>query len=610
MLIFGHREYSHLVSSVLSEFDGRANFQIIDSIFGQLTSLEEQIAEYRPDVIVSAGSNAAYLKSVLSLPVVSLEITESDIVAAVSKAAKLCDKIVMISFDPPPKILDHLQDMLNVKIVHKGYTTIDEAREQLYLSMSEKFEVVVSASFICGIAEQNGIRSILFYSKESCRKMLETALLAGRDYRGRVIDRSLNQLIFGDYQSPVILADNEGKVLRINAVAREEFQLDNNTDLSAEPVFSSLDVLQKKQGQCTIGGHPWHYVHSELEIGDDVPGHLFHFHRGDGAVTDDKFRSPKIPVPKMVHNSSIMAGVEKQIDLYARTGSCVLITGETGVGKELVARELGRRSPYAGGAFIAVNCGSIPDELFEGEMFGYVEGAFTNSRRGGRKGLIEAAAHGVLFLDEVSELKLSQQAKMLRFLQERTIRPLGSNREISIDTKVIASTNKSLDECERRGEFRSDLLYRLKIFTVFVTPLRLRKEDIIPIAGHYMRINAERYGIAVPFEELQESLAGRLMDYAWPGNVRELENVIERIVVNWTQYDEVGHFATELPAIVPEFFEEPKTESGAMGLSIRERELEMIRQAMSQFNNDKSKVAEYLGVSQTTLWRRLKQISK
>jgi propionate catabolism operon transcriptional regulator len=233
VLIFGHREFSHLVGSVLSEFDGRAHFQIIDSIFGQLTSLEEQIAEYRPDVIVSAGSNAAYLKSVLSLPVVSLEITESDIVAAISKAAKLCDKLVMISFDPPPKILTHLQDMLDVKVVHKRYTTIDEAREQLYLSMSEQFEVVVSASFICGIAEQNGIRSILFYSKESCRKMLETALLAGRNYRSRVLDRSLNNLIFGEYQSPVILADNEGKVLRINRVARQEFQLDSNTDRSS-----------------------------------------------------------------------------------------------------------------------------------------------------------------------------------------------------------------------------------------------------------------------------------------------------------------------------------------------------------------------------------------
>ena len=294
---------------------------------------------------------------------------------------------------------------------------------------------------------------------------------------------------------------------------------------------------------------------------------------------------------------------------YARGPGAVLIQGESGTGKEHITKEIHRRSDYSDGPLVAVNCGSIPNELFESELFGYVEGAFTSSRRGGRVGLIEPANGGVLYLDEVGEMPSSQQVKLLRVLQEKRIRPVGSNQEIPLDFKVIAATNRDLRDAVVGGRFRDDLYYRLNVFSLKLPPLRERPEDIAAIARYYLSQYGKQYGAQFDPAAAYASVEDAFHHYSWPGNVRELQNFVERLVVNCAARPGAALEQREIERILPELYL-PQPRGDFTGGSLREQEAEAIRLAMYQFNGDKSRVAESLGISTTTLWRRLRAMEQ
>jgi two-component system response regulator PilR (NtrC family) len=211
----------------------------------------------------------------------------------------------------------------------------------------------------------------------------------------------------------------------------------------------------------------------------------------------------------------------------ASTQSTVLIYGESGTGKELVARALHVCSPRAAEPFVSINCGAFPETLLESELFGYVKGAFTGANQN-KRGLFEVADQGTIFLDEISEMSLTMQVKLLRVLQERTVRPVGGTNEIPIDVRVIAATNRDLDKQVAENTFREDLYYRLSVIPVSVPPLRQRREDIALLVNHFLKKYAPGAGKSIQRVSSQslEGLAG----YEWPGNVRQLENTIERAV--------------------------------------------------------------------------------
>ncbi|MFM7272941.1 MAG: sigma-54-dependent transcriptional regulator, partial [Gammaproteobacteria bacterium] len=309
----------------------------------------------------------------------------------------------------------------------------------------------------------------------------------------------------------------------------------------------------------------------------------------------------------LIGQSEAMKAVFRVIERAAEHRSTVLIQGESGTGKELVARRLHEAGPWASGEFVAVNCGAIPEELFESELFGYAEGAFTSSRRGGRRGLLELAHRGTIFLDEIGEMPASQQAKLLRVIEERRVRALGSNREIALDIKVVAATNADLLSRVRDGHFREDLYYRLNVFRLHLQPLRERPEDVAPITRQLVSDYLQRYELTLDPGRIAEALAVPLAGYPFPGNVRELENFVERTVVSAARVGDGPALALALPQILPELFAREAIPVDAGG-SIRRNEEQLIREALRRFDNDKSRVAEYLGISQTTLWRRLKRM--
>jgi DNA-binding NtrC family response regulator len=239
----------------------------------------------------------------------------------------------------------------------------------------------------------------------------------------------------------------------------------------------------------------------------------------------------------LIGNSDSMQKVRAMIDKVAETDATVLVRGESGTGKELVARELHERNSVRRNAsFVAVNCAALPSELIESELFGHEKGAFTGAAAR-REGKFEQAHSGTLFLDEIGDMSSNVQAKLLRALEERRIERLGANESIPVDVRIVSATHRPLEQEITNGNFRADLFYRLRVFTVDIPPLRERREDIPLLAETFLRLAAERYEL--PQRVLSQGALKRLIEYNWPGNVRELKNAIDRAVI-MAENDEVA----------------------------------------------------------------------
>ncbi len=286
----------------------------------------------------------------------------------------------------------------------------------------------------------------------------------------------------------------------------------------------------------------------------------------------------------------------------------MLIEGETGTGKELAAQAIHReyfarhdaRQGKKSHPFVAVNCGAIAESLLEAELFGYEEGAFTGSRRGGRAGLFEIAHGGTLFLDEIGEMPLPLQTRLLRVLEEKEVTRVGGHQPVPVDVRVISATHCNLEEDMRQGEFRRDLFYRLSILRLQLPPLRERVTDILPLAESFLKVSLA--ALSAPFSAaLRQGLQASeivLVHYDWPGNIRELRNMMERLALFLS--------VEPTPDLTPQFLQLLLPELARESTKTPAPRLLTPQQALEKFNGDKTAAANYLGISRTTFWRRLK----
>jgi DNA-binding NtrC family response regulator len=312
---------------------------------------------------------------------------------------------------------------------------------------------------------------------------------------------------------------------------------------------------------------------------------------------------------EIVGSSPPMRDLYDLIERAAGSNASILIAGESGTGKELVARELHRRSRRSGGPFVAVNCAAIPDSLIESELFGHVKGAFTDARSA-RTGLFQQANGGTLFLDEIADLPLALQPKLLRALQERMIRPVGSDTETACDVRVVAATNRDLDALVRSGKFREDLFFRLAVVHVPVPPLRARGTDVLALAQRFVAQAAGETGSEVA--EIAPAAAERLLAYEWPGNVRELRNAMERAVaLARTNVIAVGDLPNRVAAGAPVATGTSTAESGATTFAplddVERRHILLVLDAM---HGNKTLTAQVLGIDRKTLHRKLTQYAR
>ncbi|MGQ9749707.1 sigma-54-dependent transcriptional regulator [Desulfosoma sp.] len=355
---------------------------------------------------------------------------------------------------------------------------------------------------------------------------------------------------------------------------------------------------------------------------------------------------------RIVAESPAMRAVMERLDDVAQSDAPVLIEGESGTGKELMAKWIHHRSRRASGPFVGINCGAVPETLLETELFGHVRGAFTGAHQA-KKGLFEAADGGTLFLDEVGEISPAFQIKLLRTLQEGTIRRVGSVKETSVDVRLIAASNQNVAQLVREGRFRPDLYYRIHVVPIVLPPLRERRKDILPLARAVLERLSRRMGRKMP--TLTPEASQKLLDYPWPGNVRELENALERVLI-FSRSETIDAPALQLEPLEETFrlslnpspghspprdFKKssdgmppdskildaqnagmfpgtsntPRQESAPMrhnasDLSLAEVERRHILWVLAQCGHNKTKAAEILGIGTNTLWRKLKRYGR
>jgi two-component system, NtrC family, response regulator AtoC len=330
------------------------------------------------------------------------------------------------------------------------------------------------------------------------------------------------------------------------------------------------------------------------------------------AIAIDKhetLRTRSTNTPTLIGQSPVMRKLFSVIERVAPTDASVLITGATGTGKELAARAIHDMSPRRDNAFVDINCSAIPETLIEAELFGHQRGTFTGAHEN-RSGLFEKASGGTLFLDEVDALNLSAQAKLLRVLQERTVRRIGARANIAIDVRIISATNCDLAQAVAEGRFRPDLYYRLRVLPLHVPELCTRGDDVRLLVEHFLRVKSERNG--QPLRNFTAEAMRALCEYPWPGNVRELENTIEYALAIGLE-DELG--VADLPPEILSAHEQASADNFRQVLQaymndtvpLAEIEKRYILSVLQQFGGNQVRAAAALGIDRSKLYRRLKQ---
>ncbi|GBF32928.1 acetoacetate metabolism regulatory protein AtoC [Desulfocucumis palustris] len=316
-------------------------------------------------------------------------------------------------------------------------------------------------------------------------------------------------------------------------------------------------------------------------------------------------RRAKYSIEEITGSSEKINKLKDKVAKIAKTTSTVLITGESGTGKELFAHAIHNASPRKNMPFVRVNCTSIPEELLESELFGYEEGAFTGAKKGGKPGKFEIAQGGTIFLDEIGDMNRSMQAKLLRVLQEKEIERIGGIESVNVDVRVIAATNRNLEEMTRSNLFREDLYYRLNVVLLNIPPLRERREDIPALTENLINKLAFRLGTGV------KSVSGEVLElfnrYDWPGNVRELENILEQ-AINLTDAAQLK--PEDFPVLLKRVSTPKRTVQTITGYNeaMEEAERNILLQALAQTGNNKKEAARLLKIHRSVLYRKLSKL--
>lgn len=576
------------------------------------------------DVFVGGGANARFVARYTSANVVTIRHTFYDYFKAILKAKEISRSIAIVNYMDTVSFEDaELEDSLDISLERIRYESKEDLRAALEGS---KAGVVIGASLANEVAGEVGIPGILIYpGVDSIIETLQEAKGICRAIRDEKERSKIFQSVLEFSPNGIIVTDQNANILFSNPSVDKLFDMDigkvrGETLNEILPECTVEGVLQRGERQMSVlnrvRGKDVLVNRIPLEVEKTIIGSLVMVEK----ISEIQKREQKIRVSNnekgftaknrygnIIGESQAIRRLVEETKLYARTDSNILISGETGTGKEIFAQSIHNYSLAYQGPFVAVNCAAIPDNLLESELFGYNEGAFTGSKAGGKAGFFEIAHNGTIFLDEIGELPLSLQSRLLRVIQEREVLRVGGDRVIPVNVRIIAATNKNLME-KIPEEFRMDLYYRLNVLEIEIPPLREREDDVIEIFKHFISASKDlsTYKLEIPprvFEILKL--------YSWPGNIRELENVCERFSLflpRLSRWDETAFKDILVKAIgekrlLADVFKTCGYDPEGGG---EKYSRELIEALLFLFSGHKAKVAEVLGIGRTTLWRALK----
>ncbi|MFZ5642186.1 MAG: sigma 54-interacting transcriptional regulator [Bacillota bacterium] len=634
-VISPYEEFTQIVEQTARDFN--LDVFVCEETGGKIAeTVQEWEAGGRVEIIIARGAIAAGLKRKVKTPVVMIEVTSYDIVEAICRAKTASHGgigITLLDIEQIPPRYDYeaISKIVGVDFNVILYRSERELYKTIEKAAGNKSPVMVGTSLgAVEIASGKGFETVLVHSsrefiQDAMKKAKDICRVRRRDLR---LCRSFQSILNNAYDG--ILAVEKNEITIFNPVAEK------TTGLKSEEVLGRpiLEVC-RTNAVCRalygdgkpassiivyLGDLPIVVSRVPVMLGQNNYGITVTFQAADKIKRiEAKIRQElnsqglvaKFRFSDIIGRSAMIAETIREARKYARSEATVLITGESGTGKELFAQSMHNESNRRDGPFVAINCAALPENLLESELFGYEEGAFTGARKGGKQGLFTLAHGGTIFLDEVSELSLGLQARLLRVLQEKEVMPVGGQRVIPVDVRIISATNQNLSISVNEGTFRKDLFFRLNVLNLQIPPLRNRLEDVPELFKHF-------FGrLAGPGSMEAYNLDGNLLDelkmYMWPGNIRELEGFAER-------YAALGEDNTRIHSTFYGLFKklvmgaidhDIKNDGNHLTIqlgSIPDMEKQILTQASRLIRGNKGEMAKILGISRTTLWKKLKDL--
>jgi propionate catabolism operon transcriptional regulator len=657
----GFRRINKMLQELAPDVADRAVVDVLDVGFEEAVARIKGLQARRPvDVVVAAGSNGGYLRQHLDVPVVLVKVGGFDLMHALAQARRVSDRIGLVTYEGMAPDLQRFEQLFDFAIAQRSYRTEEEARACVRALQQEGTEVVVGSGVAVDVAEQLGLTGLFLYSMDAVREALADAVEVARAARIQQAKRERLNTLLAQLSDGVIAVDTQERIETLNPAMAQWLGIDVGDWLgrrlsAACPELSlqstlrlglpELEKIERVRGrQLIVNRIPiveqGVLTGAVLSAKDAVAIQRVDRHIRTRAQSNAA--SARYELSQLAGRSAAAQRVQALALRCAQSSATVLLLGESGTGKELIAQGIHRASERRDMPFVAVNCAALSETLLESELFGHEEGAFTGARRGGKVGLFEAAHKGTIFLDEVGEMPLALQTRLLRVLQERQVLRVGAVEPTPVQVRVIAATHRDLPEQVAQARFRLDLYYRLNILRIEVPPLRERPDDIPDIAAALLakvQVRLNGAGGAVPssashdhgpmWNVLWQALLAQGQHHDWPGNVRELDNLVERLVVcapsDWGQ---AGDVAGETPSRTPEaaaaqwlhklapelFAKSPSaTEMGPIAVkgqalkpAQRHNERDHIEATLAACGGDKALASARLGISRTTLWRKLR----
>lgn len=620
LVVVATRYLAEQIRAIVPVYSAVADFHIVDAVLDEaVESLQDLASTGRPFAVVAAGASAKVLRSAINQPVVQIRVGGFDIMQALIQARRLAQRIVIVTRVGLGDEFSAMRPVLNLSLEQRPYRNHHDA-EQILKELSLQSDVViVGSSQIVHLASQYGLPGVLIYSETAIRQAIDDAMERLEITRVEAAKREQLTQVLASLNEGVIAVDAQEQVLAMNPAAEQlvgvvaEWAKGKTlSSLAASLSLSGVlaDGIGRRDEVVAYKGRNLVVNRLPLLEGDKATGVLLTFQEAS-RIDEAGRRLRRANVHKqfqarwlindIIGESAVMQWAKCLALRFAESDSGVLIQGESGTGKELFAQGIHRASARKNAPFVALNCAALPESLLESELFGYEEGAFTGSRRGGKPGLIELADKGTLFLDEIGDMPISLQTRLLRVLQEREVIRLGSTEPTPVNIRVIAATHVDLDHAVAQGAFRADLYYRLNILRLQLPALRERGSDIRLLAEQLLRRELTRHGMTAPLAPLLAWILEHSKDYDWPGNVRELESLCERLVVCYAMEPTLD--SPMLFAMLPEFGRTIMP-TAAKPINVVSASIE---QVIADCQGDLAAAAKVLGISRTTLWRRRRQ---
>lgn len=620
--------YPDLIEDVERIIREKSYDEKFDSIsIHEFSDPDDIVLDPECSIIVARGyASEVIRKRYPGLPVVEISLTGYDIIHAIAECRKKFNpvKIGLIGNYHTMRDMKSLYHLFGSSIKIYSGQNITGIEDSVDMAVNDGCDAVIGGNYICQCARSKNVNHLLIRTGDDAidRSLSDAWHIVDAIQKERE-QSEIFRTITQSSSEGLLYVNTEGTIVIVNQTALNLIHRDSASVIGS-PIedsfpFISEDIKRSLRTRTRILNELYNLNDRMLSVdcipitpSDELSGVVISFRditriQQMEAQIRKKLSAmglnAKYTFSDIRYKSSAMEKTVKMAGMFAAVSSNIILVGETGTGKELLAQSIHNASARRSGSFVAVNCAALSENLLESELFGYEEGAFTGAVKGGKMGLFEVAHNGTLFLDEISEIPVSFQSKLLRVLQEREVRRVGANRVVSVDVRIIAATNRDLKEMISEGTFRQDLYYRLNTLELHIPPLRSRHEDIEILFSHYMQKYALKFGIQA--KSIEPDAVELLKKHSFDGNIRELRNLAERL--NVTVPGNVVSYTAVYSALYPGELTHIKKPATPIKSMSRLPEMDEILKTLENCGYNRSEAARRLGMDRTTLWRRLKK---